>query len=110
MSIEVNGRTLETDEEGYLRDIGEWSKDVAQTMARKDSIELTEAHWQVINILRNYYNEYSSAPAIRVLNKTIGKVVGKDKGNSDYVYSLFPEGPAVQACRYAGLPKPTGCV
>jgi tRNA 2-thiouridine synthesizing protein E len=110
MSIEVGGKTLETDEEGYLADIGEWEPEVAQSMARKDGIELTEAHWVILNILRDYYNEYQSAPAIRVLNKTIGKKVGKDKGNSKYVYELFPEGPAVQACKYAGLPKPTGCV
>jgi len=110
MAIEVNGRTLETDEEGYLRDMGEWSRDVATTMANKDGVTLTDEHWQVIDILRDYYNEYASAPAVRVLNKTIGKVAGKEKGNSDYVYGLFPEGPAVQACRYAGLPKPTGCV
>jgi len=108
--IEIDGKTLPTDEEGYLADISQWEPKVAEHMARTDGIELTQAHWVVLNILRDYYNEYQSAPAIRVLNKTIGKKVGKDKGNSDYVYSLFPEGPAVQACKYAGLPKPTGCV
>ena len=110
MSIEINGKTLETDEEGYLDDIREWSKEAAETMARNDEVELTDDHWMVINILRDFYNEYQSAPAIRVLNKSIAKQAGKDKGNSKYVYSLFPEGPAVQACKYAGLPKPTGCV
>jgi TusE/DsrC/DsvC family sulfur relay protein len=50
------------------------------------------------------------APAVRVLTKAIGKKLGKDKGNSKYLYQLFPYGPAKQACRYAGLPKPTGCV
>ncbi len=110
MSIEINGKTLETDEEGYLNDIREWTKDAAETMARNDDVELTDDHWMVINILRDFYNEYQSAPAIRVLNKSIAKQAGKDKGNSKYVYSLFPEGPAVQACKYAGLPKPTGCV
>ncbi len=110
MPIEVGGKTLETDEEGYLADISEWEPEVADFMARTEGIELTEAHWVILNILRDYYNEYQSAPAIRVLNKTIGKKVGKDKGNSKYVYELFPQGPAVQACKYAGLPKPTGCV
>jgi len=110
MAIEIGDRTLQTDEEGYLADIREWEPEVAEFMARSDGIELTEAHWVVLNILRDYYNEYQSAPAIRVLNKTIGKKVGKEKGNSTYVYQLFPEGPAVQACKYAGLPKPTGCV
>ena len=110
MGIEIGGKTLETDEEGYLANISEWEQGVAEFMARADGIELTEEHWVVLNILRDYYNEFQTAPAIRVLNKTIGKQVGKDKGNSKYVYGLFPEGPAVQACKYAGLPKPTGCV
>jgi tRNA 2-thiouridine synthesizing protein E len=79
-------------------------------MARADGIELTEEHWVVLNILRDYYIEFQTAPAVRVLNKNIGKKVGKEKGNSKYVYGLFPQGPAVQACKYAGLPKPTGCV
>jgi len=47
---------------------------------------------------------------VRVLTKAVGKKMGKDKGNSKYLYGLFPYGPAKQACRYAGLPKPTGCV
>ena len=40
----------------------------------------------------------------------IGKKLGADKGNSQYLYELFPYGPAKQACKIAGLPKPTGCV
>ena len=67
-------------------------------------------HWEVINFLREYYEEYQIAPAVRVLTKQIGKKLGKDKGNSNYLYELFPYGPAKQACKYAGLPKPTGCV
>ena len=66
MPIEVGGKTLETDEEGYLADIGQWEPDVAELMARADGIELTEEHWVVLNILRDYYNEYQSAPAVRV--------------------------------------------
>jgi TusE/DsrC/DsvC family sulfur relay protein len=110
MPIEVGGKTLNTDEEGYLADISDWEPGVAESIARADGIELTDAHWLVINILRDYYEEYQSAPAIRVLNRTIGKKAGKEKGTSKYVYGLFPKGPAVQACKYAGLPKPTGCV
>ncbi|MCG6870346.1 MAG: TusE/DsrC/DsvC family sulfur relay protein [Gammaproteobacteria bacterium] len=110
MPIEIGGKTLETDVEGYIKDISQWEPEVANFMAGQDGIELTDEHWEILNILREYYNEYQSAPAIRVLNKAIGKKMGKEKGNSKYVYDLFPEGPAVQACKYAGLPKPTGCV
>jgi tRNA 2-thiouridine synthesizing protein E len=110
MGIEVNGQTYETDEEGYLANRSDWSEDVAKEMARLDNCELTDNHWEVINFLREYYDEYQIAPAVRVLTKAIGKKLGPDKGNSKYLYELYPYGPAKQACKYAGLPKPTGCV
>lgn len=110
MAIELNGKTYETDEEGYLADLSQWDEDVAKYMAEQDGIDLTDAHWEVINFLRDYYEEYQIAPAVRVLTKAIGKKLGKDKGNSKYLYQLFPYGPAKQACKFGGLPKPTGCV
>lgn len=110
MPIEVSGKSLETDEEGYLSNINEWERGVAEVMSKDDDLELTDEHWEIINFLREYYEEYQIAPAVRVLTKAVGKKMGKDKGNSKYLYSLFPYGPGKQACRYAGLPKPTGCV
>jgi tRNA 2-thiouridine synthesizing protein E len=110
MGIEVNGKVYETDEEGYLTNITEWEPGVAEIMSKEDDLQLTDEHWDIINFLREYYEEYQIAPAVRVLTKAIGKKLGKDKGNSKYLYELFPYGPAKQACKYAGLPKPTGCV
>lgn len=110
MTLEVNGTTYETDEEGYLANISEWNADLANAMAAEDGCEMSENHWEVVNFLREYYDQYQIAPAVRVLTKSIGKRLGKDKGNSKYLYELFPYGPAKQACKYAGLPKPTGCV
>ncbi len=109
-TIEVNGKQLEVDEEGYLADLNDWVPEVAEVMSKAEDAELTDAHWEVINFLREYYEEYQIAPAVRVLTKAIGKKLGKDKGNSKYLYELFPYGPGKQACKYAGLPKPTGCV
>ena len=110
MPIEVNGKSYETDEEGYLANLSDWNEDLAHAMAEADGAELDSNHWEVINFLREYYDEYQIAPAVRVLTKAIGKKLGPDKGNSKYLYELFPYGPAKQACKYAGLPKPTGCV
>src|SRR5210317_109909 len=110
MAIDVNGKMIEVDEEGYLTNLGDWSEDVAKILSDQDGLELTENHWEVINFLREYYDEYQIAPAVRVLTKAIGKKLGKEKGNSKYLYELFPYGPGKQACKYAGLPKPTGCV
>ena len=110
MAIDVNGKTVDLDEEGYLTDLKDWNEDVAKVLASQDEIELTESHWEVVKFLRDYYDEYQIAPAVRVLTKAIGKKLGKDKGNSKYLYQLFPYGPAKQACKFGGLPKPTGCV
>ena len=110
MAIELNGKTYETDEEGYLTDISEWNEDVAKVLAEQENVNMTEQHWEVINFLREYYNEFQIAPAVRVLTKAIGKKLGPEKGNSKYLYELFPYGPGKQACKIAGLPKPTGCI
>ena len=110
MGIEVNGTTYETDEEGYLVNLAEWNEDIGKAITVGENVDMTPSHWEVVNFLRDYYNEYQIAPAVRVLTKAIGKQLGEDKGNSKYLYELFPYGPAKQACKIAGLPKPTGCV
>ena len=110
MGLNVNGTDLAIDEEGYLLDLNEWTKDAAVELAKSENVEMTESHWEVVEFLREYYDEYQIAPAVRVLTKAIGKKLGKEKGNSKYLYELFPYGPAKQACKIAGLPKPTGCI
>jgi tRNA 2-thiouridine synthesizing protein E len=110
MALEVNGKSLATDEEGYLLNLAEWTEDAAKELAKSEGVELTDSHWEVVHFLREYYNEYQIAPAVRVLTKAIGKKLGPEKGNSKYLYELFPYGPAKQACKIAGLPKPTGCI
>ena len=110
MGIEVNGTTYETDEEGYLVNLADWNEEIGKVLAKGENVEMTDSHWEVVNFLRDYYNEYQIAPAVRVLTKVIGKQLGPEKGNSKYLYELFPYGPAKQACKIAGLPKPTGCV
>jgi len=110
MAYELNGKTYESDEEGYLVDLSAWNEDLAGLIAKDEEIDMTDEHWEVINFLREYYSEYQIAPAVRVLVKAIKKKFGADKGSNKYLYELFPYGPAKQACKIAGLPKPTGCV
>lgn len=107
---EVSENNLETDEEGYLNNIADWKIELAEAMARVDGLELGADHWEIINFLRDYYDRYQVAPPIRILTREVGKKLGEEKGNSAYLFKLFPMGPAKQACRYGGLPKPTGCV
>jgi tRNA 2-thiouridine synthesizing protein E len=108
--IDFEGKQIELDEDGYLVDLASWSESLAAHLAGQEDITLADAHWEVINFLREYYEKYQIAPMIKILVKEIGKTMGKEKGNTKYLYELFPGGPAKQACKYAGLPKPTGCV
>ena len=110
MSYQYNGHTIDHDEEGYITNLADWNKELAELIAESENIDMTDEHWEVVNFLRDYYEEYQIAPAVRVLIKAIKKTMGKDKGNNKYLYELFPYGPAKQACKIAGLPKPTGCV
>ena len=107
---QMNGTTIETDEEGYIKDISQWNMELAAVIAKAEDVEMTAEHWEVVNFLRDYYNEYQIAPAVRVLIKAVKEKFGPEKGNNKYLYELFPYGPAKQACKIAGLPKPTGCV
>ncbi len=108
--VEVAGKSFEVDEEGYLVNLADWDEEIAKYLAQEEKVDMTENHWEVVNFLREYYAEYQIAPAIRVLTKAIAKKLGADKGNNKYLYELFPYGPAKQACKIAGLPKPTGCI
>ncbi len=110
MALQVNGVAYATDEDGYLENHDDWNRDLAHAMAAADGCVLSANHWEVMDFLREYYAQYQIAPAVRVLVKNIGRRLGQEKGNSKYLYTLFPYGPAKQACKYAGLPKPTGCV
>ncbi len=99
-----------TDTEGYLLNLLDWSPEVARQLAAQDNLVLTEAHWEIMHFVRDYYAQYQIAPAMRTLTRRIGETLGRDKASSRYLYRLFPDGPAKQASRYAGLPKPTRCL
>ncbi|MFQ3206966.1 MAG: tRNA 2-thiouridine synthesizing protein E [Glaciecola sp.] len=108
--LEYAGRKIETDANGYLIDYLEWEKELALIIAQKEAIELTSAHWDVVLFVRGFYEEYETSPAIRVLVKSLSNKFGPEVGNSRRVQRLFPKGPAKQATKIAGLPKPAKCL
>lgn len=108
--IEFNGKQYQTDKHEYLANIEDWSEELAIHIATLENITLTDNHWEVVNFVRDFYKEYKTSPAIRLLVKAMAKELGSDKGNSIYLYKLFPKGPAKQATRIAGLPKPAKCI
>jgi tRNA 2-thiouridine synthesizing protein E len=98
------------DKEGFLRNLSDWDAQVAQQIARRENLELTPAHWEVLLLLRAYYRQYDSSPAMRGLVKYCALNLGPDKGKSIYLMSLFPGSPAKIGSKIAGLPKPDNCL
>ncbi|MDP8051348.1 MULTISPECIES: TusE/DsrC/DsvC family sulfur relay protein [Pasteurellaceae] len=108
--IEFNQQQIPTDNEGYLKNLSDWSPELAETIAQNEELVLTDEHWEIINVVREFYQEYNTSPAIRMLVKTLANKFGQEKGNSRYLQRLFPNGPAKQATKIAGLPKPAKCL
>lgn len=106
----IAGRDIPTDKEGYLRNLEDWSPLVAETIASAEGIELNRAHWEVLEQLRTFYQQYEISPAMRPLTKYLGEHLGAEKARSIYLLRLFPGSPAKLASKIAGLPRPANCL
>ena len=98
----IAGVAVQVNEEGYLTDASQWTKEVAEEIAKDLKIELTDKHYEVINFLREKYQE-GTPLTIRKVGKS-GIVDIKE------FYQLFPGGPLKFSSKIAGIPKPTSCV
>ncbi|MCV6613647.1 MAG: TusE/DsrC/DsvC family sulfur relay protein [Cellvibrionaceae bacterium] len=98
------------DKEGYLLNTQDWRPELAQALATEEGLELSDQHWEIIELLRGFYQEFEESPAMRILVKQAAIKLGKDKGNSIYFMRLFPPSPAKLASKIAGLPKPLNCL
>ncbi len=98
------------DKEGFLRNLDDWHPAVAEQIALREGIELSEQHWEIIQLLRDYYQEFDASPAMRPLVKYCLLKLGADKGKSVYLMRLFPGSPAKIGSKIAGLPKPDNCL
>jgi len=103
--LNVDGKPYNTDAEGYLEDIDAWTPEAARAMASHDDLILTAGHWEVINILREYYHEYGVAPSVRVLVRAVGERLSPDKAKNAYLYRLFPEGRSGRRVATRGCPS-----
>jgi len=98
------------DRHGHLADAGQWTPAVARWLAAGDGIELSAAHWELIELVRAHYAEYGTPPGMRMLVASVRTKLDPDKASSRYLYRLFPDSPARQLSCYAGLPKPVSCI
>lgn len=106
----VDGVEIAVDQEGYLQNLHDWNEPVAQALAEAEGIELQAEHWEVLWLLRAFYQEFQLAPATRPLIKYAALKLGPDKGNSPHLNRLFKGTPAKLAAKLAGLPKPSNCI
>jgi tRNA 2-thiouridine synthesizing protein E len=105
----VAGKEIETDAEGYLKNLDEWTEDFARAQANEEHLKLTDEHWQVIRFLRNYYQEHGVQAQVRVMIPHFKEAWGEAKGNNHYLHELFPVGgPQKQGNRLAGLLRTKG--
>lgn len=92
------------DEAGYLVEPDEWNENFAEYIARRENIRLTEAHWEVIHLMRSYYEAHHEAPDVRFLIKHISRRLGDDAQNE--LFNTFIYGYVWQACKLAGMKRP----
>ena len=103
-TVTYAGTAVAVNDEGFFTDPAQWREEMAPLIASKEGITgLTERHWQVIKFMRHEYETKGTGPTVRVLGKTSGVSVKE-------LYQLFPHGPAKEAAKIAGIPKPRGCV
>ncbi|WP_114417783.1 TusE/DsrC/DsvC family sulfur relay protein [Marinospirillum perlucidum] len=98
------------DPEGYLIHLEDWSEEVAEILAAQEERQLTPAHWEILKLLRQFYQEFEMSPAMRPFSKYLRQHLGADQARSIYLMQLFGESPAKEAARLAGLPKPDNCL
>lgn len=102
--IALAGKEVEVDEDGFIQDPTLWTEEVANGLAAMEGIgNLSEDHWKVIRLLREFHRRANVAPPILMVCKHTGL-------DLRYIYQLFPDNPTKCACKLAGLPKPTGCI
>jgi TusE/DsrC/DsvC family sulfur relay protein len=97
------GKTVDVNEEGYMTNPSQWTKEIGEEIAKQEGITMTENHWKVISHLQNFFKENGTMPSIRTL-KNSGVVPTKE------LYDLFPGGPLKKSSKIAGLAKPESCV
>jgi tRNA 2-thiouridine synthesizing protein E len=105
----VNGHPVETDSEGYLRHLGDWSEDFVRALAAQEELALTEEHWELVRFLRAYYAEHGVQAQVRAMIKHFTVVWGPERGSNHHLHDLFPRGgPQKQGNRLAGLLRTKG--
>lgn len=110
MKFEIDSKAIETNEQGFLRNLDDWSEKFADELAKREGIELFVDHWELILYFRDFYEENQTNPTMHTIVKTLGKMKGEhfhdQKEYERHIYKLFPTDPIHEICKLAGLPMP----
>ena len=107
--VDVDGKRIAIDSEGYLLDRSQWSPEFARALAKREGLELSPAHWQVIEYLRDYEAEHGVQAQVRVMIKEFTDRWGPELGSNHHLHDMFPRGgPQKQGNRLAGLLRTKG--
>lgn len=102
-------KNIQLDKDGYLKNLSDWDTGIAENLAKKESIQLTEAHWEIITLVKGFYAEFERSPSMRPLVAYTKIKLGLEKGKTLYLQQLFPPNPALMTSKIAGLPRPANC-
>lgn len=102
MEKTIAGKTINVNEEGFMTDFGQWTKEVGEELAKENEIELTPRHWEVLTYIQDQ------------VKKEVGLTI-RGIGKSGIVdikefHALFPKAPLKTATKIAGVPKPASCI
>jgi tRNA 2-thiouridine synthesizing protein E len=109
-SVEAMDVSVDTDIDSQQRtqreqELQHWSEGLARKAATGEGVELTDAHFQVIHLLRDYYLKNGLSESGRELDDMLDNEFSS-QGGRKYLHHLFPDGPVAQGMRFAGLPVP----
>jgi tRNA 2-thiouridine synthesizing protein E len=112
MQVESEGKMIELSEAGWLMELDQWTPDIGEKIAAEveDIPELTEEHWDIINLTREMFEEHGMVAEPRKFMKEMKNRFGKDRSSNKYIFTLFPKGGLIKSAnKVAGLPRPKGC-
>ncbi|MEQ9188678.1 MAG: TusE/DsrC/DsvC family sulfur relay protein [Cryomorphaceae bacterium] len=102
MEKTMAGTAVQVNDEGYLKDLNQWTKEVGNEIAIEEGITMTDEHWKVVDYLQGQYKNEVPLTIRRVGKSGVVDIKG--------FYALFPGGPLKKASRISGIPKPVSCI
>lgn len=103
-SLVVEGNTVDLRADGRLQNSADWTPELAVELARNEGLELTDQHWEVISIMRDYYSDYNTSPIFKLLRREVSRQFGPERATEEALNKLFPNGVQHQGSRIAGIP------